>query len=237
MQQTDIPPLFPIPFANAAGSSYIRAIPTAHQAPTSSDAPASLTDGFQPVNFQPLSAGGIPPNGADFNGLFNQITAVLRWKQAGGPALHDATFSAAIGGYPKGAQLASVTTPGIIWVSTVDNNTTDPDSGGAAGWVSVAASAGGHDANGATLPGGLMLKWGVVSVVGGEGDYTFTFPSAFPNHCYAVIPQILNPSGSTSAGFDMWLQLQSYNVNGFTAVYQSTGGNTGYGVSYLAIGD
>jgi len=40
-----------------------------------------------------------------------------------------------IGGYPNGAVLASVALPGVDWVSEVDGNMTDPDSGEAEGWV------------------------------------------------------------------------------------------------------
>lgn len=136
MLASNIPPKFPIPFANNAGASYIRTIPQAHQTPSGSDAPASLYDGFQSLNFQPESSGGIPPNGADFNGILNWITEALQWMQAGGPAIYDGTFQSAIGGYPKGAIIQSATTSGKQYMSTADNNTTNPDSGGA-GWLTL----------------------------------------------------------------------------------------------------
>ena len=85
MNESDIPPRFSIPWANGAGSGYIRTIPTPSQTPTGTDAPASLTDGFPPATF--ASAGAIPPNGKDFNGILNWLTAGLRWEQAGGPAI------------------------------------------------------------------------------------------------------------------------------------------------------
>ena len=75
MQQSDLPRRFPVPFANSAGGSYIREIPTDAVTPTSTDAPASLYDGFPPECFVDLGAGGIPPNGADFNGILNQLSA------------------------------------------------------------------------------------------------------------------------------------------------------------------
>ena len=39
MQITDIPAKFPIPFANNAGASYIRTVPTDHVDATTTDAP------------------------------------------------------------------------------------------------------------------------------------------------------------------------------------------------------
>lgn len=133
MQDSNIPSKFPIPWANAAGGSFIVTIPTASQIGITPGA-ASLTDGFVPVNFVNDSAGGVNPRGVDFNGILKQITQWCQWEQAGAPVAYDATFSAAIGGYPKGAVLSAATL-GAFWLSTVDNNSTNPDAGGA-GWVS-----------------------------------------------------------------------------------------------------
>lgn len=138
MQASQIPTKFPIPFANGAGGAFIRPIPQASQIGVQAGA-ASLTDGFPPVTFTPIAAGGTPPFGQDFNGLLNQITAWSQWQNAGGLVPYDAVFSAAIGGYPQGAMLAGAA-PGVVWLSVVDNNVTDPDTGGA-GWTGLAASA------------------------------------------------------------------------------------------------
>jgi hypothetical protein len=128
MKASDLPTRFPVPFAGAATSDFIRSIPK-----TSTDpAAASLDLGFPPVTFTPVGSGGIPPNGRDFNGILNQATAWSRWQGAGGPIPYDATFATAIGGYPAGSILAS-TTVGLYWISTADDNTTNPDAGGA-GW-------------------------------------------------------------------------------------------------------
>lgn len=98
------------------------------------DGRASWSTGFVPLNATPLSAGGVAPFESDFNGIFNQITAVQQWQCAGGIFKYDATFSAAIGGYPKGARLLNSSNT-FIWVSLVDNNTTNPETGGI-GWIS-----------------------------------------------------------------------------------------------------
>lgn len=130
MLAADLPDRFNIPFADAAGPSYIRPVPEASQIGIE-DGAASLTDGFPPDTFTPVTAGGVPPFGQDFNGLLNQITAWNRWQAAGGPVKWDSAFSAAIGGYPQGATVMSATTAGLFWLSLADNNATNPDAGGA----------------------------------------------------------------------------------------------------------
>ena len=132
MLAASVPANFPIPFANSAGAGYIGAVPTASQISITPGA-ASLTDGFPPLCFTPVSAGGVPPFGKDFNGLLNQITANTQWYQAGGIPTYNSTFSTAIGGYPNGSVLQSADQTGF-WRSAVDNNLTNPDTGGA-GWL------------------------------------------------------------------------------------------------------
>lgn len=132
MLSTAIPAKFPIPFANGAGSGYVRTIPQASQTLITPGA-ASLTDGFPPLNFISEGAGGIPPFGQDVNGILKEITAWIQWMNAEGPVGYDSVFSAAIGGYPKGAILTSAA-GGSWWLSTTENNVTDPDTGGA-GWL------------------------------------------------------------------------------------------------------
>lgn len=134
MQSTNIPSKIPLPFANSASSTYKNTIPTASQIGIT-NGKASLTDGFPPLTFTALSAGGVPPFGADFNGILYEITAIQQWQEAGGFFAYDSTFSTAVGGYPKGAILQSANFAGL-WVSTAENNTTNPDTGGA-GWTSL----------------------------------------------------------------------------------------------------
>jgi len=135
MQSSNIPAKIPLPFAYAAGPSYKNTIPTASQIGIT-NGKASLTDGFPPLTFTALSAGGVPPFGADFNGILNEVTAIQQWQNAGGFFPYDSVFSTAIGGYPKGAILQAANFAGL-WTNTVENNTTNPDTGGA-GWVSLA---------------------------------------------------------------------------------------------------
>ncbi|MCZ8436897.1 gp53-like domain-containing protein [Achromobacter xylosoxidans] len=129
MQTSDIPSRIPLPFANSGTKN---TIPT-NASPTTGL--ASLETGFPPITMTPIVAGGIPPAGADFNGILNLISAASRWAQAGGIYGYDAAFSAAIGGYPKGAILLNAAGTGF-WLNGVDNNTTNPDSGGT-NWTAV----------------------------------------------------------------------------------------------------
>lgn len=141
MQNTDIPQKLPLPFGAAAAAGYIRTIPTASQIGVV-DGAASLTDGFPPLNATPIGAGGVPPDIKDMNGILFEISGWARWVAAGGPVYFDAAFATAIGGYPKGAVIQSATTPGLLYVSTANNNSNNPDGGGAnwAGLVAVPAT-------------------------------------------------------------------------------------------------
>lgn len=125
-----IPTKIPTPFANGAVPPYTRAVPIPSQIGIQAGA-ASFTDGFPPVTFLSVGAGGTPIWGADVNGLLNQMTQWLRWTMAGAPVAWDSAFSTAIGGYPAGAVVGSTVTLGLFFVSMADNNTTTPDSGGA----------------------------------------------------------------------------------------------------------
>lgn len=135
MLAADVPSKYNIPFGNSAGAGFIRPIPQASQIGIEAGS-ASLTDGFPPVTFLAVGAGGTPPWGADFNGLLNQETKWSQWFSAGGPVAYDSAFQTAIGGYPKGAIIASATTFGVLWFSTTDNNVTNPDASGA-GWAAL----------------------------------------------------------------------------------------------------
>lgn len=139
MQSTNIPTKFPIPWAYAATAALIRlfGIPTPSQVATDAGA-ASLNDGFPPATALPTTAGGIPPSIADFNAIFQEITNHIRFLQAGGPIGYDATYQAQIGGYPAGSRLHGADGTSY-WLSTVENNMTNPDTGGA-GWKHVAVS-------------------------------------------------------------------------------------------------
>lgn len=112
---------------------------------------ASWATGFPPLCDIPLLSGGIPPSMQDTNGALFQMSAVDVWMCAGGGFPYNATFSAAIGGYPQGGRVLMASGAGY-WVSTVDDNVTDPDTGGP-GWATV-------DTNGITALTGDVTATG-----------------------------------------------------------------------------
>lgn len=134
MLASQTPTLVPLPFA-ANGAKNV--IPEASQISVDPGA-ASLNDGFPPVTFIPIAAGGIAPDGSDVNGIFNLISSSTRWSHAGGAYTYNAAFATDpnVGGYPQGAQLTRADYTGF-WINTTDNNQTNPDAvdGSAAGWV------------------------------------------------------------------------------------------------------
>lgn len=88
-----------LPFATGA-PTLRNNIPNASASPL-----ASYNDGFPVVNMLPITAGGIPPEGQDFNGILYDITTHTVWVNAGGQYTFDATLAATIGGYPVGIVL------------------------------------------------------------------------------------------------------------------------------------
>lgn len=87
---------------------------------------AGFDQGFSAINMTAKEAGGIPPFGQDFNGIFYEVTNILRYMQAGGQPTFDAALATAIGGYPKGAMVLG--SDGVtLWQSKVDSNFTDPN--------------------------------------------------------------------------------------------------------------
>lgn len=168
MQTSNIPSArISIPFANSGTKN---TIPNASQIGVTPGA-ASYTDGFPPLTFTPLAAGGIPPFGADFNGVLNAISAWIRWFTAFSPsAPYDSTYSTSIGGYPKGALIPKATFDGF-WQNMVENNTTNPDAAGA-NWIdgTTGRLMGTQlfTANGTYTPT-LGTKSIIVEIVGGGG--------------------------------------------------------------------
>lgn len=115
-----------MPWASNAGIGFINAIPSLSQIGIK-DGRASFPDGFPPLCFVPVSSGGVPPFGADFNGILNQLSAGLEWLQIGMLPVWDPTYNTQIGGYPQDAVVASPNYTGLLWISLVDNNTSNPD--------------------------------------------------------------------------------------------------------------
>lgn len=145
-------------FGINAGPAYITApFPVPSQISTN-PGNASLNDGFTPFNMTPINEGGIPPSGADMNGILFLISSTVAAVSAG--QLYnafDGTYATAIGGYKIGAIVRDASVAGQTWRSLIDANTTDP-AVTPANWISSiplyslsAPSAGTHSDN--VLPG------------------------------------------------------------------------------------
>lgn len=217
MQSANIPSKIPLPFAYAAGSGYINTIPTASQIGIT-DGRASLHDGFPPDTFTPITSGGVPPFGGDFNGILNEITSIQQWQEAGGFFPFDNTFATAIGGYPKGAVLQSSTLTGF-WISTAENNTNNPDTNGA-GWSPILFEG----------TQSIVLSGSSVTLTAVQAAYPILiFTGALTQNCNVILPTI---------AYD-WIVVNNttnnFNVQVKTA--SGTGVNIAQGYSTYIYGD
>lgn len=85
---------------------------------------ASYDTGFPPITMIPLTSGGIPPEGKDFNGVLYSISSHTVWQNAGGQYVFDAALAAAIGGYSAGMVLQN-NAGTASYVSATNGNVTD----------------------------------------------------------------------------------------------------------------
>jgi hypothetical protein len=89
-----------------------------------------------------------------------------------------------------------------------------------------------------TATGGLgVRKRGVVTGILNPGTYQHVFDEAFPTICNCPIANVINTTGSGAR--DVWVQIQSWNKNGFYYVIQTsaTGGdNSCDGITWMADG-
>lgn len=149
------PPRIVEAFAVSAASQYItNPFPVPSQIGIA-DGAASLHDGFPPITFLALNAGGVPPSGADFNGILYLLSAWIAYLAAGQKSGYDATLQTDMAGYAKGAQIAQSADATATWTSSTVGNTTNPDTGGA-GWISskqLYSNAALTGLNDVTLPG------------------------------------------------------------------------------------
>ncbi|WP_049248820.1 phage tail protein, partial [Neisseria elongata] len=102
---------------------------------------ATYADGFPSITMTPISTGGKPPSGKDMNGVLYEISAHTVWQNQGGRYRFDQAFCNAIGGYPKGAVLINDTLD-TEYISLVDANTHNPNSGNNTGKWAIHAGKG-----------------------------------------------------------------------------------------------
>lgn len=82
---------------------------------------ATWDQGFGQITMLPVSAGGLPPKGQDFNGILNQMCETIVHISKGGVFKFSADYAVAINGYPKGAILQSEDEK-KYYQSLIDNN-------------------------------------------------------------------------------------------------------------------
>lgn len=113
-------------FGINAGPAYITSpFPVASQIGTA-PGNASLNDGFTPLNMTPLADGGIPPSGADMNGILFLISSNVAAAAAGQLLnVYDGTYATAIAGYKLGAQILDAASALRRWTAAV-NSPRDP---------------------------------------------------------------------------------------------------------------
>lgn len=113
-------------------------IPVESNSSTTSNGVATFDTGFPPITMQPLSAGGIPPSGQDFNGVLYAVTLQQQWQNAGMTYAYNSTFASQINGYPKGAIIPSTVYTGQ-WLNLNEANSSSPESPTSAttGWVPI----------------------------------------------------------------------------------------------------
>ncbi|MDE9463290.1 tail fiber protein, partial [Xenorhabdus bovienii] len=97
------PNLIPKPFAQ---NGHRDEIPAGYKSDLPSQK-ATWDTGFPQITMMPVTAGGLPPSGRDFNGVFNQISDNIVHLSKGGKYKFSQEYANSINGYPKGAILQS----------------------------------------------------------------------------------------------------------------------------------
>lgn len=116
------PYMVQIPFCNTGNKNAIQLTQQAGQDPED----ATYQEGFPPVTMLNENAGGLPPKGLDFNGIFYELSSPIAHYCRGDRIQFDAIYAAAIGGYAKGWVVASNDYQ-KDYISLVDNNLSDPN--------------------------------------------------------------------------------------------------------------
>lgn len=157
----------------------------------SGDNTASYEQGFPPITMILKSAGGLPPKGQDMNQILFELSSLNRWGSTGALNSYDASFSTAIGGYPKGSVLLS-DDGNNIYVNTIDSNQTNPNSSGL-GWLT------------------FVNFIGAVSASGGSYNADFKFKSVgtIPTEQNGV--SLVTPSTAAPNGFANWMLSEWYD--------------------------
>lgn len=132
MKISEVPFLFPVPFANQADASTIipgRSLPMSKPA----YGQASMLSGFPAETFTPLNAGGKPVQGKDLQTILYMLSVAARAAEMGVLRKFSSDYASSAGGYPAQAMVAHPSAPGRFLICTQDGNTNDPAQN-MAGW-------------------------------------------------------------------------------------------------------
>jgi hypothetical protein len=137
MQKSNAPTKLTVAFASGTGAGPVNNVPLT---PGATPGTASYQTGFTLVNMEPIASGGVPPFGADFNGVIKNSTTAQIWQQCGYMYPYDSGFAsnANINGYPANSVLMMGSGKGF-WLNQTDNNSTNPDATGSSGWIGLPA--------------------------------------------------------------------------------------------------
>lgn len=114
------PNILTVPFAESAASQTIQEIPISRD-PSDPIQKASWSTGFPAATMQPLSTGGVPPMGQDFNGILKALSEHIVYQNKGG-VYHWSADVVSAGGYDKGAVVQD--DDGLrSYISLIDGNT------------------------------------------------------------------------------------------------------------------
>lgn len=117
---------------------------------------ATWLTGWEGITFTPIEAGGKPPKGQDFNGIFNALSQNNVFVQNGGRYKFSQDVITNYGGYAKDSIVQS--DDGTReFISLVDSNTTNPNNGLGGNWL-VYAGAG-------SVPPATSTTAGVTKVI------------------------------------------------------------------------
>lgn len=100
---------------------------------------ATYTKGFPAVTMTPIAVGGQPPSGKDMNGILYELSSHIAYINKGGSYKFDADFCKEIGGYDIGCVLQSDDSLSL-YVNTLPNNKTNPNTSNSRGWKVIASS-------------------------------------------------------------------------------------------------
>lgn len=211
-----------IPWANNATSTNVT---SPMPVPSQSAGRASYTDGFPPLTFTPINAGGQGPDGRDMNGILKDLSTQLVAMSGGQYYPFSAAWATQWIGYKIGAIVAMADGTGQ-WINTVTGNTNNPDTAPAAtsGWIPLTVSKV-YVVNelGGTVVLNAVQASSRLIIISGNSNVVIQLPP------WGMVFNILNKTtGGATVTLESTAPGSSFTIppGGLTIVAVDTGGNT-----------